>query len=80
MVREIRVMMPWRARQADVREARQGAEPGLAPRASGRKVRLGASNLTRTLCPAAPRRRLGGARAGATLQRVTVDLSEQAMA
>ena len=41
------------------------AEPGLAPRASGRKERLGASarrrvgalaprRLTRTLCPAAP--------------------------
>ena len=35
-------------------EARRGAEPGLAPRASGRKERLGVG-LTRTLCPAAPR-------------------------
>ena len=33
-------------------EARRGAEPGLAPRASGRKERLGASGLARTLCDA----------------------------
>ena len=35
--------------QPGVAEARRGAEPGLAPHASGRKERLGASGLTRTL-------------------------------
>ena len=48
-------------------EARRGAEPGLPPRALDRKERLGASGLTRTLCPATPRRRRSGARAGAAL-------------
>ena len=48
------------------------------PRASGRKERLGASGLTRALCPAAPRCRRGGARAGAALERV--GLSEEVMA
>ena len=41
-------------------EARRGAEQVLAPR------RL-SPGLTRTLCPAAPRYRRGGARAGAAL-------------
>ena len=59
-------------------EARRGAELGLAPRASDRKERLGASGLTRTVCPAAPRRRRSGARPGAALQHV--HLSEQVMA
>ena len=54
-------------RPARLAKARRGAEPGLASRASDRKERLGASGLTRTLCPAAPRRRLSGARAGAAL-------------
>ena len=36
-------------------------------RASRRKERLGASGLARTLCPAVPRRRRSGARAGAAL-------------
>ena len=39
-------------KKSGLAEARRGAEPGLAPRASGRKERLGASGLTRTLCDA----------------------------
>ena len=41
--------------KAEFAEARRGVEPGLAPRASGRKERLGASGLTLTLCDASAR-------------------------
>ena len=55
------------ASHAGLAEARLGAEPGLVPRASGRKEHLGASGLTRTLCPAPPRCRRRGTRAGTEL-------------
>ena len=82
---------PLRERAAGVEEAvrfmgqrqgwpRRAEAPGRASRLASRAERSASAprRLTRTLCPAAPRRRRGGARAGAALK--LVDLSEQVMA